>query len=58
MQQEMQSDVLKKALQPKVNTFNCGTSTVTFDYNGSTVTYGTVMSAGRCWLDRTWGLRR
>ena len=32
-------------------TFNCGTSTVTFDYNGSSVTYGTVMSAGRCWLD-------
>ncbi|MGE5356173.1 MAG: BspA family leucine-rich repeat surface protein [Deltaproteobacteria bacterium] len=37
------------------NTFNCGTSTVTFDYNGSSVTYGTVMSAGRCWLDRNLG---
>ncbi len=37
-------------------TFTCGTSTVSFDYNGSTVTYGTVVSANnRCWLDRNLG---
>jgi hypothetical protein len=35
--------------------FECGTSTVTFTYNGSSVTYGTVVSAGRCWLDRNLG---
>ena len=35
--------------------FACGTSTVTFNYKGSSVTYGTVMSAGRCWLDRNLG---
>ncbi len=39
-----------------VSTFTCGTSTVTFNYNGSTVTYGTVVSAGnKCWLDRNLG---
>ena len=33
---------------------NCGS--VTFTYNGSTVTYGTVISANnRCWLDRNLG---
>lgn len=38
------------------NTFNCGGSTVTFIYNGSLVTYGTVVGAdGRCWLDRNLG---
>ncbi|MGE5355626.1 MAG: hypothetical protein ACM3PT_05245 [Deltaproteobacteria bacterium] len=36
-------------------TFICGTSTVSFNYNGSPVTYGTVISAGRCWLDRNLG---
>jgi len=36
--------------------FNCGTSTVTFTYNGSSVTYGTVVRAGgKCWLDRNLG---
>ena len=36
--------------------FLCGTSTVTFTYNGSSVTYGTVSSAGgKCWLDRNLG---
>jgi len=36
--------------------FACGTSTVTFTYKGSTVTYGTVVGAGsRCWLDRNLG---
>lgn len=36
--------------------FTCGTSTVTFEYNGSSVTYGTVVGAGgRCWLDRNLG---
>lgn len=35
-------------------TFNCGDS-VTFIYNGSSVTYGTVMSSANCWLDRNLG---
>jgi uncharacterized protein (TIGR02145 family) len=35
--------------------FVCGTTTVTFIYNGSTVTYGTVLSNGQCWLDRNLG---
>jgi hypothetical protein len=36
--------------------FTCGTSTVTFNYNGSSVTYGTVVSVGnKCWLDRNLG---
>ncbi len=36
--------------------FVCGVSTVTFIYRGSSVTYGTVNSAGgRCWLDRNLG---
>jgi len=34
---------------------DCGTSTVSFNYNGSPVTYGTVVSAGKCWLDRNLG---
>ncbi len=39
--------------------FICGTSTVTFTYNGSTVTYGTVLSTGnKCWLDRNLGATR
>jgi len=36
--------------------FQCGVSSVTFSYNGSQVTYGTVTGAnGRCWLDRNLG---
>ncbi|MBK9257161.1 MAG: BspA family leucine-rich repeat surface protein [Saprospiraceae bacterium] len=35
--------------------FICGTETVTFTYNGNQVTYGSVLSAGRCWLDRNLG---
>ena len=36
--------------------FVCGTSTVTFTYKGSSVTYGTVNSpTGKCWLDRNLG---
>lgn len=36
--------------------FTCGTSTVSFTYNGSSATYGTVVSAGgKCWLDRNLG---
>ncbi len=36
--------------------FTCGTSNVTFTYNGNSVTYGTVVGAGgRCWLDRNLG---
>jgi len=35
--------------------FTCGTSTVTFTYNGSPVTYGTVTSNSNCWLDRNLG---
>ena len=30
-------------------------STITFTYNGASVTYGTVISAGRYWLDRNLG---
>ena len=34
----------------------CGSSTVTFTYNGASVTYGVVIGAGsRCWLDRNLG---
>lgn len=34
----------------------CGSSTVTFTYNGAPVTYGVVVSADyRCWLDRNLG---
>ena len=41
--------------------FTCGTSTVTFTYNGASVTYGTVSRAyggavgTKCWLDRNLG---
>jgi hypothetical protein len=41
--------------------FVCGTSTVTFTYNGASVTYGTVSRAyggtlgTKCWLDRNLG---
>jgi hypothetical protein len=41
--------------------FICGTSTVTFTYNGASVTYGTVSRAyggtvgTKCWLDRNLG---
>jgi len=36
--------------------FVCGTSSVTFTYKGSSVTYGTVSSTGsKCWLDRNLG---
>lgn len=39
--------------------FVCGTSTVTFNYNGSSVTYGTVVGANNaCWLDRNLGASR
>jgi len=38
------------------NPFTCGSSTVTFTYNGSSVTYGTVLGgSGRCWFDRNLG---
>jgi hypothetical protein len=35
--------------------FTCGISTVTFNYKGNIVTYGTVISNNRCWLDRNLG---
>jgi len=44
--------------------FVCGTSTVTFTYNGAFVTYGTVSRAyggavgTKCWLDRNLGATR
>jgi hypothetical protein len=44
--------------------FVCGTSTVTFTYNGASVTYGTVSRAygggvgTKCWLDRNLGATR
>jgi uncharacterized protein (TIGR02145 family) len=37
-----------------VKKFTCGDN-VTFTYNGSEVTYGTVESNGRCWIDRNLG---
>ncbi len=40
-------------------TFICGTSTVTFNYTGTSVNYGTVLSANnKCWLDRNLGASR
>lgn len=38
-------------------TLTCGTSSVTFTYAGTSVTYGTVTNpaTGRCWLDRNLG---
>ena len=40
----------------KSSASTCGSSTVTFSYNGASVTYGVVMGAGsRCWLDRNLG---
>lgn len=42
--------------KPAADSFTCGTSTVTFNYNGQTVTYGTVAgTGGKCWLDRNLG---
>ena len=36
--------------------FTCGTSDVTWTYNGGSVTYGTVSSStGECWMDRNLG---
>ena len=39
--------------------FTCGTSTVTFTYNGASVTYGTISrtisGTTKCWLDRNLG---
>lgn len=44
--------------QPTVTTdWSCGDS-VTFTYKGDLVTYGTVESQGRCWLDRNLGASR
>jgi len=40
---------------PAYNGSNCGASTVTFTYKQQTVTYGTVESTGKCWLDRNLG---
>jgi len=41
------------------SSFTCGVSTVTFNYRGAPVTYGTVVGAGgRCWLDRNLGASR
>lgn len=43
---------------PASNVFSCGGS-VTFQYSGTTVTYGTVTGAGgACWLDRNLGATR
>jgi len=44
--------------QPTVITdWSCGDS-VTFTYKGDIVTYGTVESQGRCWMDRNLGASR
>jgi len=40
---------------PQDTGFLCGLSTVTFTYKGQDVTYGTVESSGKCWLDRNLG---
>ena len=54
------TSVVSAAVTPAVP-FVCGTSTVTFTYNGSTVNYGTVSRAyggttgTKCWLDRNLG---
>ena len=51
------SSVSSPSLQ--VTPFGCGTSTVTFTYNGASVTYGTVTGANsKCWLDRNLGATR
>ncbi len=39
------------------DTWTCGDS-VTFTYKGSSVTYGTVESQGKCWMDRNLGASR
>jgi uncharacterized protein (TIGR02145 family) len=41
-----------------VGAFLCGESAVTFTYKGSSVTYGTVESQGKCWMDRNLGASR
>ena len=39
-----------------ISPYACDPSSITFTYNGATVTYGAVFSAGnRCWLDRNLG---
>jgi len=43
--------------QQKAKMFKCGDS-ITFTYKGDLVTYGTVESQGRCWLDRNLGASR
>lgn len=40
------------------SSFVCGTSKVTFSYRNTLVTYGTVSSLGKCWLDRNLGASR
>jgi len=39
------------------SSFTCG-NTVSFNYDGSRVTYGTVLSQGQCWMDRNLGASR
>jgi hypothetical protein len=38
-------------------TFTCGSNSITFDYNGSNVTYNSIWlgSTGECWMDRNLG---
>ena len=43
----------------RTSVFQYGISPITFTYNGSLVTYGTVIGAGsKCWLDRNLGAKR
>jgi hypothetical protein len=43
-------------LTQSTQNFTCGTSTVSFTYNGNPVTYGTVAGQnGSCWMDRNLG---
>lgn len=43
---------------PGVSLLDCCGENVTFTYKGSSVTYGTVLSCGKCWMDRNLGASR
>lgn len=48
---------VEAVFQKQVVWTTCG-DPITFDYNGSSVTYNTVLSSGNCWLDRNLGAAR
>lgn len=43
------------SLTRNVGAFPCGTAIINFTYKGAAASYGTVLSQGRCWLDRNLG---